>query len=63
MIPYKQLTLAEVFEDCQNKFDNDKYQFLSLLDQTFNLMKLFLFLLLLIFTLLQEDLVSIHFIL
>lgn len=37
MIPYKQLTLAEVFEDCQNKFDNDKYQFLSLLDQTINL--------------------------
>lgn len=33
MIPYKQLALAEVFEDCQNKFDNDKYQFLSLLDQ------------------------------
>ena len=63
MIPYKQLTLAEVFEDCQNKFDNDKYQFLSLLDQPLILMKLFLFLLLLIFTLLQEDLVSIHFIL
>ena len=37
MIPYKQLALAEVFEDCQNKFDNDKYQFLSLLDQTINL--------------------------
>ena len=37
MIPYKQLTLAEVFEDCQNKFDNDKYHFLSLLDQTINL--------------------------
>ena len=29
MITYKQLTLAEIFEDCQNKFDNDKYQFLS----------------------------------
>ena len=38
MIPYKQLALAEVFEDCQNKFDNDKYQFLSLLDQTINLL-------------------------
>ena len=63
MIPYKQLTLAEIFEDCQNKFDNDKYQFLSLLHQTINLMKLFLFLLLLIFTLPQEDLASIHFIL
>ena len=23
MITYKQLTLAEIFEDCQNKFDND----------------------------------------
>ena len=30
MIPYKQLTLAEVFEDCQNKFDNDKFQFVEL---------------------------------
>lgn len=37
MITHKQLTLAEVFEDCQNKFDNDKYQFLSLLDQTIDL--------------------------
>ena len=33
MITHKQLSLAEVFEDCQNKFDNDKYQFLSLLDE------------------------------
>ncbi len=33
MITHKQLTLAEVFEDCQNKFNNDKYQFLSLLDE------------------------------
>lgn len=37
MIPYKQLTLAEVFENCQNKFDNDKYQFLALLDETIDL--------------------------
>ena len=37
MITHKQLSLAEVFEDCQNKFDNDKYQFLSLLDETINL--------------------------
>ena len=37
MITYKQLTLAEIFEDCQNKFDNDKYQFLSLLDEVINL--------------------------
>ena len=37
MITYKQLTLAEIFEDCQNKFDNDKYQFFSLLDEAINL--------------------------
>ena len=37
MITHKQITLAEVFEDCQNKFDNDKYQFLSLLDEAINL--------------------------
>ena len=37
MIPYKQLTLAAIFDDCQNKFDNDKYQFLQLLDKTINL--------------------------
>lgn len=63
MIPYKHLTLAEVFEDCQNKFDNDKYHFFLYLTKPLIWMKLFLFLLLLIFTLLQEDLVSIHFIL
>ena len=37
MITHKQLTLAEVFDDCQNKFDNDKYQFLALLDEAINL--------------------------
>ena len=37
MITHKQLSLAEVFEDCQNKFANDKYQFLSLLDEAINL--------------------------
>ena len=37
MIPYKQLSLADIFTDCQNKFDNDKYEFLSMLDQTINL--------------------------
>ncbi len=25
MITYKQLTLTKIFEDCQNKFDNDNY--------------------------------------
>ena len=62
MITYKQLTLAEIFEDCQNKFDNDKYQFLSLLDEALTLMKLFLFLLFLIFTPVPEDLANISFI-
>jgi len=37
MITHKQLTLAEIFDDCQNKFDNDKYQFLALLDEAINL--------------------------
>lgn len=37
MITYKQLTLAEIFEDCQNNFGNDKCRFLSLLDEAINL--------------------------
>lgn len=32
MIPYKQLSLTDIFQDCQNKFDNDKPAFLSLLE-------------------------------
>ena len=32
MIPYKQLSLADIFQDCQEKFDNDKPAFLSLLE-------------------------------
>jgi hypothetical protein len=37
MISYKQLSLADIFSDCQDKFDNDKYQFLTLLDKSINL--------------------------
>ena len=37
MIPYKQLSLKDIFSDCQNKFDNDKSEFLSMLDETINL--------------------------
>jgi len=37
MIPYKQLSLADIFHDCQNKFDDDKYSFLSLLENNLNL--------------------------
>lgn len=34
MITYKQLSLKDTFIDCQNKFDNDKYEFLELLENT-----------------------------
>ena len=37
MITYKQLSLADIFTDCQNKFNNDKYEFLSILDENINL--------------------------
>ncbi|KAF5053757.1 ISNCY family transposase ISCb1 [anaerobic digester metagenome] len=39
MIPHKQLSLADIFSDCQEKFETDKYQFLSLLENTINLNK------------------------
>ena len=32
MIAYKQLSLADIFSDCQEKFENDKPAFLSLLE-------------------------------
>ena len=32
MIPYKQLSLADIFLDCHEKFENDKPAFLSLLE-------------------------------
>ena len=32
MIPYKQLSLADIFSDCQEKFENDKPAFLSILE-------------------------------
>ncbi|MFU0826526.1 MAG: DUF772 domain-containing protein [Lachnoclostridium sp.] len=37
MISYKQLSLADIFQNCQEKFDEDKYSFLSLLEQNINL--------------------------
>ena len=37
MITYKQLSLADFFTDCQNKFDNDKYHFLQILEDTIDL--------------------------
>jgi len=40
MITYKQLSLADIFSDCQEKFENDKPAFLSLLEQHINLDKI-----------------------
>ena len=37
MIPYKQLSLNDIFQDCQNKFENDKPKFLSLLEEHIHL--------------------------
>lgn len=37
MITQKQLSLADIFEDCKTSFDNDKYKFLELLEQNINL--------------------------
>lgn len=37
MIPYNQLSLADIFSDCQEKFENDKPAFLSLLEQHIDL--------------------------
>ena len=33
MIPYKQLSLADIFQDCQENFESDKPSFLSLLEE------------------------------
>jgi transposase len=37
MISYKQLSLADIFSDCQDKFENDKPAFSSLLEEHINL--------------------------
>ncbi len=37
MIPQKQLTLADIFEDCQEIYESDKPQFLSLLENHIDL--------------------------
>ena len=37
MIPYKQLSVADIFENCQTIFEEDKPQFLSLLEQHIDL--------------------------
>ena len=37
MIPYKQLSLADIYSDCQDKLENDKPAFLALLETYINL--------------------------
>ena len=37
MVPYKQLSLADIFSDCQEKFEKDKPAFLSLLEEHIDL--------------------------
>ena len=37
MIRCKQLSLADFFTDCRNKFHNDQYEFLELLENTIHL--------------------------
>ena len=37
MIPYKQLSLIDIYSDCTIFFDSDKPKFLSLLEDTINL--------------------------
>lgn len=37
MIPYKQLSVADIFQDCQNIFEEDKLRFLALLEQHIDL--------------------------
>ena len=37
MITYNQLSLADIFSDCQENYDSDKPQFLSLLQQYIDL--------------------------
>ena len=37
MITYKQLSMAQIFSDCAEKFENNKYQFLTLLENNIDL--------------------------
>ena len=43
MIPYNQLSLADIFSDCQKIYESDKPQFLSLLQQHIDFDEWFLF--------------------
>ena len=40
MITHKQLSLADIYSDCQNIFENNKHEFLTILENNINLDKL-----------------------
>lgn len=40
MIKAKQLSLADIYSECNSVFENDKYHFLSLLEENINLEEL-----------------------
>ena len=37
ILPQKQLSLADIYSDCQNIFETDQHRFLSLLEENLNL--------------------------
>ena len=42
MIPQKQLSLADIFEDCKDFYESDKPHFLTLLENHIDLDEIFL---------------------
>lgn len=59
MIPQKQLSLADIFEDCKEIYESDKPQFLTLLENHIDLMKLFRLLFIIITMHPPEEIVNI----
>lgn len=60
MIPYHQMTLADVFTETQELFESDKPEFLKLLESSIDLSELYWFLLETISMLLREGPVNTH---
>ena len=59
MIPQKQLSLADIFEDCKEIYESDKPQLLTLLENHIDLMKLFRLLFIIITMHPPEEIVNI----
>lgn len=38
MMTYKQLSLTDIFTNCQNKFNSDKYEFRSIINEVINIL-------------------------